>query len=269
MREQKTTPMLMAVPNVHAIEDGLKTHTRREMKPQPPETVEMYTGSSGRHYWHNAEPAHNTDPEHELVCPYGIVGDLLALKETFWAWGYWVDDHLGLPGKPKWRWVDCTDNAHPVLFEAEVQRGRVLHDFGQAVSRDRLGYHRRPSIYLPKVAWRHFLELTEVRIERLHDISEADAWAEGIGRPGRPLEALVNTCRNYPKLKFGSLLADAPELFELGTDRALQHDYERVTATTGRGVYAALWEAINGPGSWLRNPWVWVLGFKRVDGRVA
>lgn len=86
----------------------------------------------------------------------------------------------------------------------------------------------RPSIYMPRHASRITLEITGVRVERLQDISEADCWAEGIS-----------------------------EIREKGDEHgdlsgSVTHDYR------------ALWESINGPGSWDENPWVWVVEFKRV-----
>lgn len=84
-----------------------------------------------------------------------------------------------------------------------------------------------PSIHMPRWASRINLEITAVRVEKLQDISEADALAEGVTfsspvKPGR-------------------------------TDRM------------AREAYADLWESINGPGSWDANPWVWVVDFKQVQ----
>jgi len=83
-----------------------------------------------------------------------------------------------------------------------------------------------PSIHMPRWASRITLEVTGVRVERLQDISEADAMAEGApwAACGSPQE---------------------------GSQKA---------------GYARLWESINGPGSWDANPWVWVVEFKRVEG---
>ena len=74
---------------------------------------------------------------------------------------------------------------------------------------------------------RILLEITDVRVERLQDISEADAMAEGV---------------HY------SLL----EKIQAGQDRWARHAYKK------------LWESIHGPGSWDLNPWVWVVEFKGV-----
>ena len=84
----------------------------------------------------------------------------------------------------------------------------------------------RPSIHMPRWASRILLEITAVRVERLQDISETDAEAEGI-----------------------------QEIVDAGVD----HD------GTPRDAYRALWEQINGAGSWSANPWVWVVEFKRAE----
>jgi hypothetical protein len=91
---------------------------------------------------------------------------------------------------------------------------------------DRLGIKKRwtPAIHMPRAASRITLEITGVRVERLQDISEADAMAEGCRKP-------IPVCED--------------------DDCSYRADYER------------LWESINGPGSWDANPWVWVLEFRR------
>lgn len=84
----------------------------------------------------------------------------------------------------------------------------------------------KPSIHMHRWASRITLEITAVRVERLQDISEADAFAEGV---------TVTPCK---------------------PSRA-----ERM----GRDAYRELWKSINGHGSWEINPWVWVIEFRRVE----
>lgn len=86
----------------------------------------------------------------------------------------------------------------------------------------------RPSIFMPRAASRITLEIIAVRVERLHDISEADAAAEGWTR--QP---------------------------ERSNDPEVHQD-------AARDWYSDLWEQINGAGSWALNPWVWVIEFKRI-----
>jgi len=91
----------------------------------------------------------------------------------------------------------------------------------------------RPSIHMPRWASRITLKITDVRVERLQDISEPDALAEGI----------VATYGGY----------GLPE-------------GEHFHAVDPRQSYWSLWEAINGPGSVEANPWVWAVAFRRVSG---
>ena len=92
----------------------------------------------------------------------------------------------------------------------------------------------RPSIHMPRAVSRITLEITGVRVERLQAISHTDAYAEG-----------------------------APLVDEVTGREVL------FAAAARNGSYRlgfrALWESINGPGSWDANPWVWVVEFKRVE----
>jgi hypothetical protein len=93
---------------------------------------------------------------------------------------------------------------------------------------------------MPRWASRITLEITGVRVERLQDISEADAIAEGCAK-------------NHNNYYWGGP-HKAGGLKQMAT---------------ARQAYQDLWESINGPSSWEANPWVWVVGFKRVQGGAA
>ncbi len=95
-----------------------------------------------------------------------------------------------------------------------------------------------PSIFMPRWASRITLEICEVRVQRLQDISEEDAIAEGVGRPFTPSTPTGPTWQ----LQDGLTWADSPI-----------------------AAYRHIWEDINGPGSWDANPWVWCLTFKRIE----
>jgi len=86
----------------------------------------------------------------------------------------------------------------------------------------------RVSIHMPRWASRLTLKITDVRVERLQDISEADAKAEG-----------------------------APQLWTTGDG-----DFYEDTRGNHLTGYAGVWEHINGPGSWAANPWVWAVSFE-------
>jgi hypothetical protein len=95
---------------------------------------------------------------------------------------------------------------------------------------------------MPRWASRIQLEITNVRVERLNDISEQDAKAEGIEVVGGPTSCCPY--RNYRIGKVGemSLHCSAPSR-----------------------SFMTLWESINGAGSWNENPWVWVVEFKKIE----
>ena len=99
-----------------------------------------------------------------------------------------------------------------------------------------------PSIYMPRAASRITLEVTGVRVERLQHISEADALSEGIERL---TYGGLATYRNY---SITDDLAEVSPMLESQIDS-----------------YRTLWESINGPESWTKNPWVWVVEFKQVE----
>ncbi|EMH8472969.1 hypothetical protein [Klebsiella quasipneumoniae] len=108
-----------------------------------------------------------------------------------------------------------------------------------------------PSIHMPRWASRILLEITDVRVERLNAISPEDAESEGLERtnftgfgdePGLP---------SYPE----------PDVYF----DPLKKQWKEYPPE----AFAGLWESIYGEGSWLANPWVWVIEFKRVEGGAA
>ena len=102
----------------------------------------------------------------------------------------------------------------------------------------------KPSIHMPRNLSRITLEIIAVRVERLQDIGDADSLKEGINcYPFVPDDGFP-VCDGYTHK---------------------QDDGEWVLWPTARAAYKALWEEINGPGSWDANPWVWVVEFRRID----
>lgn len=95
----------------------------------------------------------------------------------------------------------------------------------------------RPSIQMPRWVSRILLEIVSVRVERLNGISEDDCWAEGI----EAVDGLLD------------------DMSIIDCAKRMNRCFEDAAPT-----FAALWESINGVGSWFANPWVWVIEFKRV-----
>lgn len=221
----KTRPILMSAPMVRALLAGTKTQTRRAIKPQP---TALPDGT-----WHvDTRPASGYSSEATMramlpvYCPYGTVGDRLWVRET-WA-----------PGR---------------VFKGDVQEYlyRATHTHAPPCS-------WRPSIFMPRAASRITLELTAVRIERLGDITEADAIAEGI----EPLfdAETIRTTVGFEPYRFG---ARVPWTNYLWHGRGGSEGYS--SALDARDSYRSLWDSINGKTHpWASSPWVWVLSFQRV-----
>lgn len=191
-------PILFSAPMVRALLAGTKTQTRRALAP------DLFISSGGAVVrMASAGPA--TTGIREAHCPYWRApGDRLWVRET-WAVPHRYD-HLGPSNIPPL--------GVPTHYAASEERG---------------GLRWRPSIHMPRWVSRITLEVTGIRVERLQDISEADALAEGI----------VQTCGGYG-LPAG----------------------EHYHAADPRQSYFSLWESINGPGSVEANPWVWAVSFR-------
>lgn len=104
----------------------------------------------------------------------------------------------------------------------------------------------RTAIHMPRWASRLTLVVTDVRIQRLHDISEEDALAEGIVLEARPLREGQEPFARY---------------LVPGLDHPI-HEFPELSRPTAREMYAALWDVIHGPGHWSANPWVIAFSFR-------
>lgn len=153
--EVKEWPILFSAPMVRAILDGRKSQTRRVVKPQP--EFEMAWASKG----FDRQVATVLDKWGTEIavhpCPYGQPGDRLWVRET-WA-------------KERHRIIHTFKGEAPSRMEGDV--------FYRATTPDIYGLAWRPSIHMPRWASRILLEIVDVRVERLQQISEEDAIAEG------------------------------------------------------------------------------------------
>jgi hypothetical protein len=194
-------PILFSGEMIRAILSGTKRQTRRIVKPQPTEDGNWWVYSPNK----NRQLSWGCEVNSVFfanLSPYGTPGDLLWVKETWYT-------HEALDiFKP----TELTKSQHEIFY---------FVDYPGICHAGRL----RPSIFMRRWMSRITLELTAVRIERLQDISEADAKAEGVAESlfGAPYKGI-----GY------------------------------------QGVYRHLWNHINGVGAWDKNPWVWVLEFKRI-----
>jgi len=218
----KDRPILFSAPMVRAILEGRKTQTRRVVKPVGNDEGFViidygnggwpYRSDDGDSTTHTVKRGGNLyHDETPHACPYGQPGDRLWVRE---AWATHV----------------CFDNIPPRDLTT-----RSIHY--QADGKVETGKYRQ-AFHMPRWPSRILLEVTGVRVERLQDISEEDAKAEGA-------DCLITA----------NCTAEQRELLAM----PLMDD-----ATPYRNGYALLWESINGDGSWEANPWVWVIEFKRV-----
>lgn len=201
-------PILFNTAMVRALLAGTKTQTRRVVNIQPA------PGCIG----HFGPGSPFIRGERGVIrCPYGQPGDRLWVRETWnafagWAGYYYAADYEG--------WGIGSDDDPDHVPDHAVRW--------------------KPSIHMPRSASRILLEVTAVRVERLQDISEADARAEGIFQHVRG---------GWHWHKHDSSNLD---------------DWNQFGYRTARHTYQSLWEQINGAGSWDANPFVWVVEFKRV-----
>lgn len=247
----KERPILFSGPMVRAILAGTKTQTRRVADlPESP----LFVGLG--HPSIEVDGTEEPGPERFAAwgedwnarSPYGQPGDRLWVRETWRTEELDDDDEasgsdIGTDGV---RFAaDGVFRSIENTIEASERWG-VTHN---STDSRKLFSRWRPSIHMPRWACRLELELTQVRVERLQDITEEDAKAEGlkgITKDGRLVKYGVPDRDGYP-----------------GTDDDgwEWQDWE----TTPSRAFAKLWRCINGPAAWDTNPWVWALTFKRAE----
>lgn len=232
----KERPILFSAPMVRALLAGTKTQTRRVVKTQPAggagfHPVEPYRTSRGDWNWVLAATGHGTgDP---FPCPYGRPGDRLRVKEAAWMWCERRPNGKTKTGRDKWLYVPMREA--PVHYAADHPK-RPAVDVVSPATGNKWGWRLKIGRFLPAWASRITLEVTEVRVERLQDISEADARAEG--------------AKECDPVSGREVLLAGP-------------------SQRGSFVlhYRDIWEQINGTGSWAANPWVWAVSFKPVTAK--
>lgn len=236
-------PILFSTAMVQAIMAGNKTQTRRAVKPQPKIFGDIYKEASKCYlrvgamlYWQDAT---------ETKCPYGQPGDVLWVREEHYRWGIWVRDGLTKKGNPKWRFKALADDVEYVdTMKVDFRKSRDKQSPGKPQ------WYKRLARFMPRSACRLFLKITDIRVERLQEINEADTIAEG----------LKILSKDYGKTyKYG--IADADGL--PGNDDHGWHWPE--WEVNHLDAVKKLWTKINGPESWEANPWVWVVSFQKTE----
>ena len=185
----KERPILFTPDNVRAIREDRKTQTRRVIKPQPDKGCDGMSSELLTEAW----LAGFVDAK----CRYGEPGDRLYVKEGV------------------------------IVFDGVNNANALVGYYMDGIRPTLRGHKRLTAMFMPKWAARFWLELTDVRVQRVQEISLEDALAEGID----PVVELL-----------GGFKASDPV-----------------------GAYKALWDSINGKTHpWSANPWVWAITFRRL-----
>lgn len=204
MTQSKERPILFSGPMVRAILEGRKSQTRRIVREQDIPFVTNVTHQYLSGEWD------------QRPLPYGQIGDRLWVRETWREtenmWGYKADNLV----RPK----------------ALKNTDALISFFSQHCTTPVDALKWRPSIHMPRLASRLLLEVTNVRVERLQEISVNDALEEGITR---------NRYGCHRHNEIGGCVTMIEGFMEL---------WDSINAQRGYG--------------WDTNPWVWVVKFKRV-----
>lgn len=214
----KERPILFSGEMVRAILDGRKTQTRRVVK--VPKWIEKLGGDLDRAF---PDKAFGVTPCLQVPC--SVDGSVQRLRNP-WMWP-----------SPIRLWVRETWNHYDIWTPGPEGYGKAIY---RATDEPGKQGGWRPSIFMPRWASRITLKITNVRVERLNEISDADALAEGMSpmegncgffwKDGEPQEIPCCECCDTPKLRF-----------------------------------AELWDTINGKKHpWSSNRWVWVIEFKKI-----
>lgn len=191
----KERPILMTPENAQKCHDGTKTQTRRIIKPQPL-SISWFEHQNGWCARVREDTGSAQHPAYIMVpCPYGVIGDRLWVREALYRRADVMVYFDGLPVQQEW-----------LVWPSGNEKSTI------------------PSIHMPRWACRTVLEITNVRVERVQDITAEDCQAEGVD-------------------------CNCDGSFDEGV---------------AFGNFIALWESINGEGSWERNDLVWVLSFRKV-----
>ncbi len=211
----KESPVLFNSDMVRAILEGRKTETRRVIKDQP--NYNLKYGQTHK------------DLERNILrrCPYGQPGDQLWVRETFCPY-------------------------------PEESTGRIYYRASHETQRDRAKtntklpkhlYNWKPSIYMPRTASRITLEITEIQVERVQDITEEEALAERVEYRTDGMFGAETGNKGY---------VDYHKMFS-----TQKHPSLCVHKKTAKESFHSLWDSIYK--NWDDNPWVFVIKFKRIE----
>ncbi|WP_277561093.1 hypothetical protein [Acinetobacter beijerinckii] len=225
----KERPILFSTSMVKAILNGTKTQTRRVVNKAPTTEINhrliaLDNGWNWQVDQQGIVPTMHREIDNPMVCPFGQIGDRLWVRETF-CYGR-IDEFDAEHPEDRSLYVD--QDASDKNYQRAVHKQWCLEnnvDIEEVVW--------KPSIHMPRWASRILLEITNIRVEPLKDISNEDAKAEGF---------------DY---------STHPSAIEMGYSIGAKTNF-RIT-----------WEQIYGQNEWNKNPWVWVVEFKVIQGGAA
>ena len=200
-------PILFTTEMVRAILEGRKTVTRRLVKPQPLSVVNTLYRKDGTNIWRT----HGADCWYEFRAPC-VPGDILWVRET---------------------WCESLGRAGKYFYRAYAGQRDEMKEYAHSFNR------WRPSIHMPQEAARVFLRVTDVRVERLQEITGEQVGAEG---PPKAFEY------NTPD---GTVIT-------LDEDGYSYHGFKAVWNSTIKAKDLPDY-------GWDANPWVWVIEFERIN----
>jgi hypothetical protein len=237
-------PILFSTPMVQAILAGRKSMTRRIVNKDISNQFDLEADGKTIVAYIDQETGDSYDPTKVARIQ---VGDILWVRET-WRIGAWDYDRkaicvdykaMGLIATTEWVHIDDRDQMDKYIIQSREDAkaaGLEFDNYGEYHWKYGCSPCRwRPSIFMPKSAARIWLKVTDVRCERLHDITPHDAWLEG--------------CRVGNSFVWESHIQELKQIC--------------------RDMFVNLWDHLNAKRGygWDSNPWVWVYTFERCDKR--
>jgi len=228
-------PIIFSAPMVLALLAGTKTQTRRlawREKQCPGGAI-----NDGGGQMDYVEPSVVRIPS-----PWRKVkpGDRLYVRESAYILGHWRQDGVTKSGRPKLRFITSSRRMALYVSDALEPGQAIISATGDMRVAAGQGFWLRPSIHMPRWASRLTLTVTDVRVQRLQEISEEDAEAEG-----RPICHQCGGCGWQ----------------NTGPDGGVQCN-AWMCGEPDREWFGATWNHIHGPGAWDANPDVVVISFR-------
>lgn len=223
-------PILFTVESVQGMLAGVKSQTRRAINPQPQPPGTLTTGDWNWRVLGRDGMTHVFGWASE--CPYGVPGDRLWVREP-----YYIDEFFAADGVDDWgaTFRYKADNSKRRIYQCDAP---IDVGFWPGAKIREQGANLRSSMFMPRWASRIMLEVTGVRVERVQDISDNDALAEGCSADQDP----------YWRPSYNDPDSGGNPSARL----SYQYVWDEINDKRKEGIYA-----------WKKNPWVWVIEFAR------